>query len=80
MKTKIITFALIPVIILVAFLLVQSVKGPIDMQNRIKSQQEAVIKKLKFLRELQQTYLLRYKKVLPLGSSIGEIFRHLELI
>jgi hypothetical protein len=62
MKTKIATFITIPLVFIMAYLLIQSVKGDIDMQSRVKIQQEQVIKKLKLIRDLQQAYVNLYGK------------------
>ncbi|TAE73357.1 MAG: hypothetical protein EAZ85_07220 [Bacteroidetes bacterium] len=62
MKTKIATYLTIPIVSILAWLLIMSVKGPIDLQNRVIKQQNDVTKKLKFLRVLQKAYLGKYGK------------------
>ncbi len=62
MKTKIATLITIPIILILAWFLIMSVKGPIDMQNRTLKQYNDVTKKLKFLRVLQKAYLGKYGK------------------
>lgn len=72
MKTQIATLITIPIVIILAWLLIQSVKGPIDMQNRIIEQQKSVTKKLKFLRVLQKAYLGKYGKYAKDWESLIE--------
>jgi hypothetical protein len=56
MKTKIFTLALIPIIFLLFGLNIYSVYEPINQANRVVSQKDAIINKLKFIRTLQISY------------------------
>ncbi|MCU0447422.1 MAG: hypothetical protein MUE85_21200 [Microscillaceae bacterium] len=56
MKTKIFTILLIPVVIILTYVLVMGVRGPIVRANDIKEQEESVKRKLRFIRELQVFY------------------------
>lgn len=56
MNTKIFTFALLPVIGFLFYLLVDGVKGPIDEKADIEKKEKAIAEKLKFLREAQIAY------------------------
>ncbi|TAF67000.1 MAG: hypothetical protein EAZ55_04870 [Cytophagales bacterium] len=70
MKTKIATYALIPIILFLIYSLVMSVKGPIDEQNRIKKTEDAIIAKLKVIRELQNSYYAANNKYAAKWSEL----------
>lgn len=58
MSTKIFTFALLPVIGLLFYFLIDGVKGPIDEKVEIAAIEKDIVDKLKFLREVQIAYEL----------------------
>ncbi|MDX2305053.1 MAG: hypothetical protein NW226_19745 [Microscillaceae bacterium] len=56
MNTRIISLLFVPVIAVLTWLLVSGVKGPIDQKTRISAIENAVVEKLKLLRDLQIAY------------------------
>jgi len=57
MKTTIFTIILIPVVLLLGYFLVASVKTPIDQTAAINSTEALIIKKLEIIRDLQLAYI-----------------------
>lgn len=56
MKTKIFTYAMIPVIVILFWLLGSGVSEPIATKSKIEATEAAIIQKMKFIRELQIAY------------------------
>ena len=57
MKTKIATYVLLLPIIILSYYLIMGVKGPIDQASQVKKTEEAIVNKLKFIRDLQTMYV-----------------------
>lgn len=56
MNTKIISFALIPVIILLGYILIAGVKKPIDEKVKVERTENAIEERLKLIRDLEISY------------------------
>jgi hypothetical protein len=57
-KTQIITYALIPVVLVLAYFLFASIKEQIDYTAAVKASESRVIERLKEIREAQKAFLL----------------------
>ncbi len=56
-KTRLFTFALVPLILFLAYMLFSGIKGKIDLDESIKRSEARTIEKLKLIREAQKLFL-----------------------